>query len=357
MAEPLAEGRAAQVLIVGAGALGTALGYHLALGGTKVSFHVRPSRATGFPLSRTLYSYDDGELKTFTGYEVTSTAQEVATRQFDFVVVTLDGAATFSPEGTALLGDLADAIRDSDAVLIACGVGFGLREHVLAATALPDDRVLLGTLAYMCHEPAAALPLHAPTDPLLLARADFAYGHLADRAGFTLARTSRVAARRFAALVERSRVDRCIMVSPAFYAVYTSVFFAFTLASEMAGWPDAEGFSRHPEELALAAAAMKEIAGLSKFGETGRRVQAALSAELLGQMQAAMEAGLRPLDFTAFNRYHHGGKVLAQDVGVLRDCLALGTATGHPIPRLKELLARYDAHCGLAAGAKPIAAI
>ena len=357
MAKPLAEGRAAQVLIVGAGALGTALGYHLALGGTKVTFHVRSARVAGFPQSRTLYSYDDGKLKTFTGYAVTSTAQEVASGRFDFVIFTLDGATTFSPEGTALLGDLAEAIRDSDAVLIACGVGFGLREHVLAATALPDDRVLLGTLAYMCHEPAAVLPLHTPTDPLLLARADYAYGHLADRAGFTLARSSRAAARRFAALVERSGVDRCVMVSPAFYAVFTSVFFAFTLASELADWPDAEGFSRHPGELALAAAAMKEIAGLSLFGITGRKVQAALSAELLGQMHAGMEAGLRPLDFTAFNRYHHGGKVLAQDVGVLRDCLAKGTATDHPMPRLKELLARYDAHRALAAGAKLIAAI
>ena len=93
------------------------------------------------------------------------------------------------------------------------------------------------------------------------------------------------------------------------------------------------------------------------FGVTGRRVQAKLSPALLGHMQAGMEAALRPLDFTAFNRYHHGAKVLAQDVGVLRDCLAMGNATDHPMPSLKELLTRYDAHRALAAEAKLIAAI
>lgn len=330
-----------QVLIVGAGALGTALGYHLQLGGAGVTFFVRPSRADGFPHSRRLYSYDDGELKAYTGYEVCSTLEEVAAKRYAFVIFTLDGAATVSAEGTALLREIADAIRGSDAVLISCGVGLGLRDKIIAATGLPQDRVLLGTLAYMCHEPAADLPVHLPTDPELLNQADFAYGHLNDRAGFTIARNSRDATRRFADLFEKSGIDRCVIASPQFYAVYTSVFFAFTVASEIAGWPDAGEFQHHPAELSLSVAAMKDIAALPRFGAMGRRFGTALSEDLVVGTQAAMEAGLRPLDFTAFNRYHHGGKVLAQDVRVLRDCLADGRASGRSMPALERLLARY----------------
>lgn len=334
---------AGAVLIVGAGALGTALGYHLTLGGTRVTYLVRPARLATMPTSQTLYCYDDTTTKTFADYDVIGGTADVAALGFDVVVVTLDGAATRSVEGEALLRDLADAVRDGDTTMILCGVGFGLRDWAVAVTALPADRVMLGTLAYMCHEPAANLPQHSPTDAAALARADYAYGHV-DDAGFTLSRTARAPATTFKEMFERSGVDRVVVASPDFYAVFTSVFFAFTLASELAGWPDAAGFADHPAELSLAVSAMREIAALPRFGRTGAKVRAALSQTLVTGMQTGMEAGLRPLDFTAFNRYHHGGKVLAQDVQVLRDAFADGAAHGHAMPALAELLAHYEAH-------------
>jgi hypothetical protein len=50
-----------------------------------------------------------------------------------------------------------------------------------------------------------------------------------------------------------------------------------------------------------------------------------------------------PLDYQAFNRFHHGGKVRAQDVEILHDCLAEGRSTGHAMPALEDLLERLEA--------------
>lgn len=337
-------GSAARVLIVGAGALGVTLGYHLSLGGARITFYVRPSRAPDFPQSRQLYCYEDASTRNFSGYDVVSSADEVRKAQFDFVVVTLDGAATRSVEGEALLRDLADATRDSDAVMILCGVGLGLHEHALRVTGLDKSRVLLGTLAYMSHETSVKVPADPAVDRTAMELADYAYGHGADRIGFQIARSSKRPALRFAALVEQAGIERCALVSPRFYAVFTAVFFAFTVVSELCGWPDAKDFEAHTEELSLAVAAMKEIATTPRFGAMGRRMANALSVEVVAGTHRAMEDGLRPLHLTTFNRHHHGGKVLAQNVGMLRDCRAAAAAAGHPTPALDELLARYDAH-------------
>lgn len=53
---------------------------------------------------------------------------------------------------------------------------------------------------------------------------------------------------------------------------------------------------------------------------------------------------MRPLDYQAFNRFHHGGKVHAQDVSALRDCLADGQRQGRKMTALKTLLDRLDRH-------------
>ncbi|KQV14521.1 MULTISPECIES: hypothetical protein [unclassified Kitasatospora] len=50
-----------------------------------------------------------------------------------------------------------------------------------------------------------------------------------------------------------------------------------------------------------------------------------------------------PLDYQAFNRFYHGGKVHAQDVEGLRSCLAEGRRQGRPMAALQALLARLDA--------------
>ncbi len=154
------------VLIVGAGAVGLAVGYHLSLAEASITFLVRPRRSAACASPQQLYCYDDAELKTFAGYSVVENVAELAEMRFQFVIVTLDGHSSRTTEGTALLRSLGDAIRASDAMVIMGGVALDLREHYLKVMRIAEDRLLAALLGMLSHQANANLPVHAPTDPL-----------------------------------------------------------------------------------------------------------------------------------------------------------------------------------------------
>lgn len=332
------------VLIVGAGAAGLVLGYHLSLGGCAVTFLVRSARRPAMQQPQWLYCYDDAQLKPYSGYEIITTAAEIAEQEFDFVLFTPDAAACRSPDGCRLLKELGEAVRASPTSFIVLAVGLGLREHVLATTGLPAERVLEGTLGNAAHQTSAALRQHPPTDPSLVAKASIAYRHFPNRIGFMLVPAPRAAAKRFAALYDRCDVSRCTLINAAIYRIYTNAFFSFTVTSELLGWPDAAGFSRAGRLLALCVAAARDIVGLSQFGGWGRVAGWMLTEKRLLALIGRFERDLRPLDFSSFNRFHHGDKVLAQDLEVLRSCLREGRSQGRSMTALGELLRRYDEH-------------
>ena len=42
------------------------------------------------------------------------------------------------------------------------------------------------------------------------------------------------------------------------------------------------------------------------------------------------------------NKFHHGGKVRAQDIELLKDCVKVGEQEGQPMTALNELLDRVQ---------------
>jgi len=85
---------------------------------------------------------------------------------------------------------------------------------------------------------------------------------------------------------------------------------------------------------------MREFQRLSAFGSTGLAASEQTSAEgVLGFFQR-MERNVFPLDFAAFNAYHHGGKVNAQDHDMLREALNRGQAEGADMPALQTLVSQ-----------------
>jgi ketopantoate reductase len=94
------------VCIVGAGSMGVSTGYHLSLAGAAVTFLVRPHRQEQLSRPQVLYSYDDHSLKTFSGYELLTDPAELAGTSFDFLVITLDGAALRAEAGQRLVDEI-----------------------------------------------------------------------------------------------------------------------------------------------------------------------------------------------------------------------------------------------------------
>jgi Ketopantoate reductase PanE/ApbA len=334
------------VLIVGAGALGLITGYHLSLAGAEVTIFVRPSKLAELKTPQLLYCYDDHQLKEFTAYRPIATVAEVAAQRFDYVLVTFDGAVCRSAEGSQLLRELGDAIRPTSAKLIIGGVGIGLRDFYLQTTRLPEDRLMEGTLGSLAYQVQRAdMPLHAPTNAALLAKASIAYHHFPNKVGFMLAARPAQAAKEFAALYDRCGVARVSVMNVMLYTILNNTFFPITAVCDLAGWPDAKTMAANQPLMSLCSKSMKEIIGLPQHGWIGKIVRLFISEKMLAKLLSKMERESLPLDFHAFNKFHHGGKVRAQDIQVMQNCVESGEAQGQSMTALRELLRKYQAHC------------
>ncbi|MFE7276226.1 ketopantoate reductase family protein [Streptomyces sp. NPDC057623] len=331
------------VLIVGAGATGLPVGYHLALAGAEVTFLVRPGRAGAFAAPQRLYCYDDAELKMFEGYDVVEHVGQLADRTFQFVLITLDGHASRSTEGAAMLRDLGDAIRPTGATVVMSAFGQGIRAHYLETLGLPEDRLLFGFLGMLSHQASAGLPLHPPTDATHVARAAICYRHPKNRVGFRV-QSGTPAAKRFAALYDRSGVSRCARFGKGMAGLYSSIAFPVYAACDLADWADFATVASDKELWDLACRAQREITTLPEHGWRGRLLGAVMGPRMTKQVHTRTERDMLPLDYQAFNRFHHGGKVQAQDIRSLRDSLAEGHRQGRPMKALATLLARIEAH-------------
>lgn len=329
------------VLIVGAGALGIVTGYHLHLGGAEIGFLVRPGRLPALQDPQVLYCYDDHELKTFGDYQAFGSVSEAMTRSYDFVIVTLDGATCRGAEATELLKALGEAMQKDRSVAVISGVG--VRDYCRDTMGLPDDRVLEGTMALLSYQTdRVTLPLHAPTDPEKLAKASIGYRHGGDNPGFMVAAKPAKPAKAFAELYDRSGVSKCRIVPEKVYAMFTSSIFAIMAMFDLAGWPDAATMAKDEELMSLGSRAMKEIMRLPEHGLMGKIGSLFISPKGLAKNNLKMERDLLPTDYSAFNKFHHGGKVREQDMQSLRASLASGQAQGKSMPALTELLERYE---------------
>lgn len=342
MTQPSGPAGAPSVLIVGAGAVGLSTGYHLALGGADVTFLVRPGRKDAFAAPRHLYCYDDGELKRFDGYGVEDDVAGLELERLEHVIVTLDGHTSRTPESTVMLSALGDAIRDTPAVVITIGMGIGLREHYLQTMRIPGERLLRGIPGMLSHQAGAGLPTHPPTDPALVAEASICYRHPSSRVGLRIAPRPRAAAKRFAALYDRCRVSRCKSMSGRLMDVVADAVFPIYAACDIAGWPPIAEVVADKELWRLACRAQGEIIALPGGGWFGKAMAPVFGPRLTAMIHVKSERATLPLDLQAFNRFHHGGKVRAQDVEVLRNCLADGQRHGRPMTALRALLARLD---------------
>lgn len=333
----------AAVLIVGAGALGIVTGYHLQQAGAEVSFLVRPKRLTELRAPQLLYCYDDHDLKSFSRFETFASVPEAMAHSYDFVIVTLDGATCRGEEATRLLRELGTAMQHNDTIAVISGVG--VREYCRQTMGLPTGRVIEGTMGLLSYQTdSVTLQLNPPTDSHKLARASMAYHHMGTNPGFMVIGTPKKPAQAFARLYNRSGVSKCVIIPAKFYATMSSSVFVIMAIFDLAGWPDAETLARNDELMTLGVRAIKEIMRLPEHGLIGKISSLLVTPRQLAKINLKLERDCLPVDYSAFNRFHHGGKVREQDIQVLRHCLHSGQAQGRSMTALDTLIRRYEAH-------------
>ncbi|MEK3769632.1 2-dehydropantoate 2-reductase N-terminal domain-containing protein [Paenibacillus sp. FSL R5-0887] len=330
------------ILIVGAGAVGFSVGYHLHLSGTDVTFLVRKGRKADFAPPQKLYCYDDATLKDFSNFNVIEDIEEIEPQQYQFIIITLDGNVSRSPEGVATLSKLGDVVRNSKTTVIMSAFGSGIREHYIQYMRLPEDQLLRGILGTLSHQSKADLPVHAPTDPKLINQAIVCYKHPANKVGFQVENNNKSAAKQFSALYNNSGVSRCGQVSPAMFNIYSSIGFPVYAACDIVGWPKFSAVIANKDLWQLACRAQGEIASLPKHGLIGKIMSFVMGPRMTAKIHLKMEQDMLPLDYQAFNRFHHGGKVKAQDVESIRNSIVEGELQGRQMKALKELLQRVE---------------
>jgi len=330
------------IVIAGAGAMGVLTGYHLSLGGAEIVYFVRPARVARLSSTLKLYSYNDAQTHRFGGYSVISDPARIVALKPDFVVVAFDGASLTSDDGMARLSQIGAAIRASDATLIVGSVGIGLREHVIAASGLPADRVINGGLTLLAYQTdGVTLPLHEPTDPTELQAADFAFRHLNDN-GFRLENRDAEAARRFADIFDKSGIGKCSLVSPDEFGLQSRGIMPIFIACQILDWPNAETLYADPL-WPITVDAVRAIQGLAEHGEAGKAAATALTAERLAGIWNFLTEAALPLDWQGFNAFHHGKKINSSDVQLLRACVERGIAERRDMSSVQHIIARWEA--------------
>jgi hypothetical protein len=335
-----------RVLIVGAGAMGMVTGYILHLAGAEITFLIRPHRAEALNHPQTLYSYNDNSLKEFKEYTyLTAPSQILSQEAYDFIVITLDGAALKNETGQSLVKSIGSAVRQSTPKhtgVILGTVFLNIRSWFLGVSGLPEESVTLGWFTIRAYSTAAVtLPLHPPTDQELLSKASIAYiDNLGD--GFGVDDSAPEVANAFAKLYSSSGVSTCGITPKAQAGLYMNPIFAIYAACTVLNWPRFKDIDTQGEIWRLAVAAAKEIQALSIHGELGQQAATSTTEATMAERFADIDAKLLPLDNWAFNRYHHGEKVNEQDTEHLRACVAFGEGEGRAMTALKELVSRVE---------------
>lgn len=155
------------ILIIGAGSVGV---------GASVTYLVRPHCAETLDHPQVLYCYDDNKLKEYKDYTYFTNPLKMVGANYDYTVITVDGASLGNDVGRNLIKTIGEAVRGTNTEVILGSMFLDLRPWVLWLSGLSDEQVVNGYLVIHTYPTkAVTLPVHAPADPESIAKADLAY--------------------------------------------------------------------------------------------------------------------------------------------------------------------------------------
>jgi hypothetical protein len=328
-----------RILIVGAGSMGLVMGYILSHTPVDVTFLVRPHRKDIMSRPQKIYCYDDNKLHTFTDYKFLTSPEDIVGGDWDYIIITLDAQQLMSEQGVKLSKTIGQAVTEKTTVIIGT-VYLDIRPWFLEKSGLKGEQVIGGNISIHAYSPRMLdkpFPLSGDTDAELLEQADQAYTDVLG-AGMLVTDVSKEPAERFAKLWSDSGLSKCVVISEIELASLGAPMFPVLAAFDVMGWPDIVAGGHKGEAWSLAIAAVKEIYGLSTFGAEGIEAAKAVNEKAFDERFAGIQNVMLPLDWSAFNRFHHGGKVNGADQMLRRACLAKGREEGKEMPALEKLM-------------------
>ncbi|PKN56639.1 MAG: hypothetical protein CVU56_15215 [Deltaproteobacteria bacterium HGW-Deltaproteobacteria-14] len=337
------------ILVVGAGAVGLAYGYHLQRGGARVAFLVKPKYAAAARRGVAMYALNTKagrrrEPVRFDGFEVLTETAEVAATRWDQVWLCLSSTALRAPEVQSTRGSHQGAGERArperpwfDALCGAIGEATlvsltpALDDHAYLTARYPEDRVVSGMINMISYQ----APLLGETVP----EPGIAYyrpgknpfsGPDADRVGGVVAALAAGGwrAKRVKDAARSAAFGSAMMMPPI-------------AALELSGWGFAE--TRRSPHLKTAVGAVSEaIRAVAAYrGEPRPLARFAIRGCVL-RLLTRLAPRVLPLDVETYLHYHFE-KVGAQTTLMLERWVTLGNERGVATPALGELLAALAA--------------
>ncbi|KAJ8111705.1 hypothetical protein OPT61_g5763 [Boeremia exigua] len=333
-----------QVLIIGCGAVGLLQGYYLSTG-ADITYLVRSGRKSAFAGPKQLYSYKDDEIFTFSNYRLVESLSEISSETFEFVIDTLDGNTARSEGGIATIaavGDLLNAKQNHECFVVYSAIGLDMEEHYAQTMRIAPTRLFAG-VSMLVHQPTTRISLPETADKAKIAKADLLFSYLEPKTGILAFNTQPQLVPKLEA-VYNANGKLNVQSIPAFVAPwFMLVNMLHFITWHVDGWTPFEQFRSNTELWSLMVRAQTEILSLPRFGWTGWLLSFVFKSWAAEKLNAPMVAGAKPMKLEDFNAFHHGGKVVKQDVRALEDILREGESSARKMPALREIVKRAHA--------------
>ncbi|KAF1968529.1 putative secreted protein [Bimuria novae-zelandiae CBS 107.79] len=332
-----------QVLIIGCGAVGLLQGYYLS-SGADITYLVRPGRKSVFTGPKHLYSYKDNELYTFSNYRLVESVSEISGESFAFVFDTLDGHTARSEGGVATIaavGDLINETQNADCFVMYAAIGLDIEEHYTRTMRIAPTRLFPG-VSILVHEPTPRISIPETANTELVAKADLLFAYLEPTVGLLAFDTQPQLVTKLEAIY-KANGKLGIQRIPAFVAPWFLPLNMLHLGTwYLDGFQPFEHLRANKELWNLLVRGQTEILSLPRFGWTGWLLSFVVKSWAAVKMNTLVIEGAKPMKLNEFNAYHHGGKVVKQDIRALEDILREGERVGTKMPALTEVVRKLE---------------
>ncbi len=315
-----------QILIVGAGAVGQAYGWHLQAGGCQVTFLVRPRHVETLRAGLTVYPNLGRPRWTpthFTGFDVITSDAEVAARRFDQVWLTVPSPAIHEP----WLETLAAAWGEAAVVMLQPG----LDDRARLLQFVPEAKLARGVITLSSFH----TPLPGQKSPSGQAMTEGMAWWFPPFAPIPLSGPAAVVEPAVAALRKGGCPAKAVIGREVDAAYGAAVLLPLMAALEMAGWSFAS--LRTAKYRNFAAAAIRQALVVTAAEKS---LPYPWFAPLIRGMGIALMTRIAPLvvpfDIEAFLRVHFI-KVGEQTRQALNGYAQKGAARGLPVDALQAL--------------------
>ena len=217
-------------------------------------------------------------------------------------------------------------------------VGLDMEQHYASVMNIDKKRLMLA-ISMLAHQPTEMISVPPAADRELVAKANLLYAHVGKQAGLTVVGPSPELMKKIESVYlpnGRLKVQRV----PAMVGNLMPVVVPQLIAWHLEGWAAWPHLKQSGESWNLLLRAQKEVLNFPRFGWFGKVLSWFMGSWATAKIMEGLDKDAAPLPYHEFNAFHHGGKVILQDVEALEEIVAEGEKAKKEVTALKEMCRR-----------------